>query len=546
MSTVLQERSLSRTEPARWLPWVAIFLGLAALYVPTGVDLARGLWRDDAYSHGPIIAAVAAWLVWRSRAALVDEASQPAPLAGAVVLLGGLALYLLGRTQSLMVFEAASLIPVAAGAMLMLRGAQGLRAMAFPILFLGFLVPLPGFVLDLVGVPLKEVVSAAVTWLLQLLAYPVEREGVVLWVGDHQMLVADACSGLNSLYSLVALGLLYAHVTQRTGRSARSNLARTALLLAAVLPIAVVANIARVLALVLVTYHFGEDAAKGWVHDLAGLLVFGVALQLLVGWDAVVRMLLGTDRKPAPRHEVEFCDAPLPRVRLRRPLASRRVAVLATIAGVAMAGTAAATPALKPRPDSRPAPDLEQVIPSQFGDWRIDADVVAIAPSPDVQANLDRLYRQVVSRTYVNSSGERMMLTVAHGGDQSDALKAHRQEACYAAQGFEIRALEHGQLSTAGRTLPVTRMLAVKAERSEPVTYWFTMGDRVVLGRGERLRVQIENGLAGRIPDGMLVRVSSLSNDARGAFASQQAFIAAIVAALPAGEAARFVGRVES
>ncbi len=543
MSTVLQERSAARADPARWLPWVAILLGLAALYVPTGIDLARGLWRDDAYSHGPVIAAVFAWLVWRSRGALLDDSFAPAAVAGAVTLLFGLALYLLGRTQSLMVFEAASLIPVAAGAVLMLRGFQGLRALAFPILFLAFLVPLPGFVLDFVSVPLKEVVSSAVAWLLQLLGYPVDREGVVLWVGDYQMLVADACSGLNSLYSLVALGLLYAHVTQRKAARAGANLARTALLLAAVLPIAVVSNIVRVLALVLITYHFGEHAAKGWVHDLAGLLVFGVALQLLVGWDVVARMVLGTDRKPAQRHEVEFADAALPRMATRRASPSRRVAILAAAAGMTMAGTAAASPALKPRADTRPAPDLEQVIPSTFGDWRIDADVVAVAPSPDVQANLDRLYRQVVSRTYVNSRGERMMLTVAHGGDQSDALKAHRQEACYAAQGFDIRAVEHGTLSTAGRTLPVTRMLAVKGERVEPVTYWFTMGDRVVLGRGERLRVQIENGLAGRIPDGMLVRVSSLSGNPRAALASQESFIAAIVGALPVGEASRFVGR---
>lgn len=543
MSTVLQERLVARAQPGKWLPWLAIVLGLAALYVPTGLDLARGLWRDDAYAHGPIIAAVFAWLLWRSRAALVDESFPPAPVVGSALLASGLAFYLLGRTQSLMVFEAASLIPVAAGAILMLRGFQGLRALAFPILFLAFLVPLPGFVLDLVSVPLKEVVSSAVTWLLQLLSYPVEREGVVLWVGDHQMLVADACSGLNSLYSLFALGLLYAHVTDR--KASGSNLPRTLLLILAVLPIAIIANIARVLALVLVTYHFGDDAAKGWVHDLAGLLVFGMALQLLVGWDALVRMVIS----PAPqasRDEVEFTDAALPRLTTRRCVNTRRAAVLAVVAGVAMAGTAAASPALKPRGDGRPAPDLERVIPTAFGDWRLDTEMVPVAPSPDVQANLDRLYRQVVSRTYVNSQGEQMMLTVAHGGDQSDALKAHRQEACYAAQGFDIRAIEHGQLTTAGRTLPVTRMLAVKGDRSEPVTYWFTMGDRVVLGRGERLRVQLENGLAGRIPDGMLVRVSNLSGDARPAFAAQQSFIAALVGALPAGEAARFVGRAAS
>src|SRR6185369_6497094 len=132
----------------------------------------------------------------------------------------------------------------------------------------------------------------------------------------------------------------------------------------------------------------------------------------------------------------------------------------------------------------------------------------------DVQEKLDRLYGQVVARTYVNSQGERMMLTVAYGGDQSDALKAHRQEVCYRAQGFDVSRIESARVKAAGRDVPVTRMFAVRGERAEPVTYWFTMGDRVVRGRLERLRVQVESGLAGRIPDGMLVRVSSLSSDA--------------------------------
>src|SRR5260370_41512085 len=110
------------------------------------------------------------------------------------------------------------------------------------------------------------------------------------------------------------------------------------------------------------------------------------------------------------------------------------------------------------------------------------------------------------------------MVTMGDGGDQSDALKAQRQEVCYAAQGFRIDAVGDGTLGAAGRTIPVTRMLAVRGERSEPVTYWFTMGDRVVLGRFERLRVQLSSGLAGRIPDGMLVRISSLSADPARAY----------------------------
>ncbi len=528
MSTVLEERPFAQAAEPSWRPWAALLLGLAALYVPTYLDLAKGLWRDDEYAHGPIILALVAWLLWRSREVLVDSRLRGAPVAGGITLLAGLSLYLLGRTQSLPLFEVASHIPVIAGAILLVRGYEGVKRVAFPLFFLLFAVPLPGFVLEMATGPLKETVSALVAPLLAALGYPVERQGVVLWVGDYQMLVADACSGLNSLYSLFALGLLYTHVTQPR------RLSRTLLLLAAMVPIAIVANVCRVLLLVLVTYHLGPEVAQGWVHDVAGMMVFVVALLMMLGVDAVVRRFVA----PANGDTPLFRPAPEGAV----PAAKRGVSPFAVVASVLMISTAAAAPLLKPVPDSRPAPDLERVFPAQFGDWKVDPEIVPVTPAADVQANLDRLYDQIVSRTYVNSAGERMMLTVAYGGDQSDALKAHRQEVCYRAQGFDIASLQHARLSTPRNDIPVTRFHAVLGERSEPVTYWFTMGERVVLGRGERLRVQLENGLAGRIPDGMLVRVSSISGDPPSAYAAHAAFVAAIVAAVPSNDAARIVG----
>jgi len=533
MSTVLQDRSLPRAGYPGWLSLAAILVGLALLYVPTYADLARGAWREDAYAHGPIIVAVFGWLAWRSRDVLRDAALAPAPLAGAACLAFGLLLYLLGRTQSLAVFEVASHVPVLAGVVLMLRGWGGLRRFAFPILFLLFLVPLPGFILDAATTPLKEIVSAAVAQLMQAMGYPVAREGVVLAIGEHEMLVADACSGLNSLYSLFALGLLYHHVAA-PGR----GLGRLAILLALIVPIAVVANIVRVLGLVLVTYHFGPEAADGWFHGVAGMLVFVIALLLIVALDRV----LFRD-KTANRGQATFSEG-------RSAVAAHGKQglspVLAVIAGVAMAGTAAAAPALKPEREPGPRLDLQTAIPAAFGGWRVDPAVLPVTPAPDVQAKLDRIYDQVVSRTYVNGHGEAMMLTVAYGGDQSDALKAHRQEACYAAQGFEIRGLSHGRLSAAGREIPVTRMLAVRGDRFEPVTYWFTMGERVVLGRLERLRVQLAHGLKGRVPDGLLVRVSSIDDNPARAHAAQAAFVAALAAAAPRQYASRLVGAVHS
>jgi EpsI family protein len=213
------------------------------------------------------------------------------------------------------------------------------------------------------------------------------------------------------------------------------------------------------------------------------------------------------------------------------------------LSGVAMCAAALAAIVLKPSPAGADAsPDLEKIIPARFGEWTAQPTAGAIVPAPDVEANLARLYSQIVSRTYINPRGERIMLMVAYGGDQSDALKAHRQEVCYAAQGFQIRALSHGELPTMGKTIPVTRMHAVRGRRSEPVTYWFTMGDQVVLGRLERLVVQLRYGLAGWVPDGLLVRVSSFDSDPARAYGHHGEFLGALMQGVQRSDLPRLIG----
>jgi exosortase B len=522
MSTVLEQRSLPEAA-RRWSPLVALVAGLLALYVPVFFTLARTLWREEDYAHGPIILAVAVYLLWRSRDRLVPGRGRP--FVGGAVLVLGLVLYFIGQSQSLPLFSTASLIPVVAGAIGILGGWPALRAFAFPILFLFFLMPLPGFLVEMATAPLKELVSAGAATLLTMLGYAVERHGVVLDMGGHEMLVADACSGMNSIVSLTALTLLYVHLT------GPSKPRRWITLLASVIPIAIVGNLLRVLTLVLVAYHFGDETAQGWVHGAAGLLVFIAAFGLLVGLDSLVGARLpdhGSNTAPGE-------STPNP--------ATRTPYLLAPIVVTAMmVGTALAAPLLKPVRAEGPAPVLESMVPKAFGDWSIDPTIVPIAPTADVQAKLDRIYNQTVSRTYVNAAGDYIMLTVAYGGDQSDALKAHRQEVCYTAQGFAIHDLHAGSVAAQGKSIPVTRMLAVRDDRSEPVTYWFTMGDRVVRGRFERLAMQLREGFAGRIPDGMLVRVSSISTDPAKAYAAQQAFVAELLAAMPAADRVRLAG----
>ena len=529
MSTVLGEPSLAGVERGRWKPWLAILVGLLVLYVPTYLELARTVWREDEYAHGPIILALFGYLVWRGRDVLLGTDpgfSWLGSVPGFTLLLFGLLLYVVGRSQALPLFEVVSHFPVLIGVLLMMRGPRAVRGLGFALLFLLFFVPLPGFVLESIAMPLKTLVSAVVETALRVASYPVERHGVVLLVGDHEMLVADACSGLNSLYTLCALSLLYTHLT------GPSSKACVAVILAAMVPIAIVANVLRVLFLVLVAYHLGDDAAQGILHTVAGMLVFVCAFALLLGVD---RLFQHENAKNTRELDVA--------VKTRSSYPSLATAAFAA---TLMLGAAIAAPQLKPLRVEGAAVNLHSLVPQAFGDWSIDPTLEPIPPTAEVQAKLDRIYSQTLTRSYVNSRGEQMMLTIAYGGDQSDALKAHRQEVCYTAQGFTIQGLQQGELYAAGRTIPVTRMLAVRGERFEPVTYWFTMGDRVVRGRVERLQTQLASGLAGRIPDGMLVRVSSISPDAGAAFAAQQSFIDALLAAMPPTQAARVVGASQS
>lgn len=177
--------------------------------------------------------------------------------------------------------------------------------------------------------------------------------------------------------------------------------------------------------------------------------------------------------------------------------------------------------------------DLETVFPKSFGPWRLDTNLPVGIVSPDVEALLKTLYAQTVSRTYVGPSGERIMLSVAYGGDQSDATRAHRPDVCYPSQGFDIVANQNTSIDIGGAQLPVRHMYAKMAQRHEPVTFWFVVGEHIAVTGQQQKIAQLRYGMRGIIPDGMLVRVSSINPDTEAAYRQQARFIADMRAAMP-------------
>lgn len=200
-----------------------------------------------------------------------------------------------------------------------------------------------------------------------------------------------------------------------------------------------------------------------------------------------------------------------------------------------------ARPAIKIA-DERAKVDLQTLFPVTFGDWRVDDSMPVVLPSPELQAKLDAIYNQVLSRTYVNNRGERIMLSVAYGGDQSDGTSAHRPEVCYPAQGFQVVTNEAGQLDVDGRQIPVRRVVTRLGARVEPITYWIIVGDEVVISGTEQKLAQLRYGVRGLIPDGMLVRVSSIGSDAEAAYLLQSTFVKDLVHAMDRERRARVVG----
>jgi exosortase B len=262
----------------------AVLLGaVAVVYLPTLQRLLREVWSTDEQGHGPLIVGLCAWLAaqrWPRLAALPDAPAW----GGAVPLLGlSLGAYVLGASQGILGLETLSAIGLLGGLVLCFKGRAGLRTMALPLAFLLFAVPLPGILVQVLTLPLKMAVSACAEALLHLAGYPVGRSGVVLVIGQYQLLVADACAGLNSMFTLEALGFLWMSLRPR------STPARDALLALVILPISFIANVVRVMLLVLVTYHLGDAAGQGFAHSFSGIVLFVAAVLMMMLAESVIR-----------------------------------------------------------------------------------------------------------------------------------------------------------------------------------------------------------------------------------------------------------------
>jgi exosortase B len=274
------------SELMRWLPLALVLVGWLIMYGPSYYTLSQTIWASDEQGHGPIILGVSIWLMYRKLAEFRALPRKPQTLLPGVLLLIAIGAYAVGRSQTIWTFEIGSQILVLIALLLFFYGWSGVKLAWFPLLFLIFMIPWPGDWVSAVTSPLKSAVSAVASNMLFAAGYPVGRAGVILTVGQYQLLVADACAGLNSMFTLEALGLLYMNIMGYT--AAARNIALAIL----IVPISFVANVIRVMILVLVTYHFGDEAGQGFIHGFAGMVLFLVALTLILSTDKIIGLTL--------------------------------------------------------------------------------------------------------------------------------------------------------------------------------------------------------------------------------------------------------------
>jgi len=265
-----------------------MFAGLAVMFLPTlwSLVVTTGLWRDDEHAHGPIILSVALWLLWKRWHEVPNLISlKPSPVLAWLCFVVAAVFYIPGRALDIIYFETGAFIFGLAGIILMIGGVSLLNKLKFPILFMLFMIPLPNSLVGPISGWMKLMVSNVTVNVLDWAGLPVAQSGVVISLGQYQLLVADACAGMRTLFMLEALGILYLNLVHY------KSMLRNIMLPLLIVPISFTANVIRVIVLALITYYLGDQAGQGFLHGFAGMVLFIVGLLIMIGTDSLLRLI---------------------------------------------------------------------------------------------------------------------------------------------------------------------------------------------------------------------------------------------------------------
>ncbi len=261
---------------------ILLAVGLAAIIIPTMMFVSQESWSQETGAHGPIVLFTGLWLL-RRRWVVARPEMRPAPTLPIIILATiCLPLFLFARITQIVEIEGYLMYGLVLIALYSIVGRAAMKLMWFPLFYLLFVFPPPDTIIALITQPLKILISQAAIGFLHMLGYPIGGAGVMIQIGQYQLLVAAACSGLNSLVSLSAISLFYIYVRHQ------ANWRYSLLLSSMIIPVAIIANFIRVLILILLTYHYGESAAQGFLHNFAGITMFMIAVLTIFAIDSVL------------------------------------------------------------------------------------------------------------------------------------------------------------------------------------------------------------------------------------------------------------------
>lgn len=486
--TIVEPPALARRAvSAAWCWWLLAAV-VVILYSPVLRILIAQWWDDPNYSHGFLIPVFSAWVIWERRERLRQITAKPAR-AGWAVLIASLALLFLGLLGAELFLTRISLVGVILGLLLVLRGWPLARALAFPLAALLLMIPLPTIVYNQMVFPLQLLASRLAAGTLQTChLVPVLREGNVLILPNATLEVADACSGIRSLMSLLAFSVMY-------GYFAESKTWIRVLLCVAVAPVAVFSNAVRVMFAAVGSQYWGEEVVEGWPHLLSGIVLFVVATAAMVGFHCLIRTLARKHNQPATIDSTGGLQIPK-----MGPAAGNgaarlwfAVSLLALVAvGVHVLRHGEAMPLRAPL----------QSIPWQIEGWQgtddlLDAKTVAMSGADEY-----------LNRAYVRG-GDYLGLYIGYYRTQATGDTIHSPKNCLPGSGWQPVSSSTVELEApGGRLVPVNSYVIQKGAERQVVLYWYQSHGRVMASEYLAKFHMIADALRWNRTDGALVRIA--------------------------------------
>jgi exosortase D (VPLPA-CTERM-specific) len=485
-----------------WSPLVILSLVLLWLYHSVIYNLALQWTHDPYFTHGWLVPAFSLYVLWQDRKRLRAIEIEPT-WAGVPVVALGLAMLVVGRLGVEIFTERVSLLVLGAGLIILLRGWKFFRAILFPMAFLILMIPLPNLILQKFTFPLQLLASKLATGMLEIAGVPVLREGNLIHLAPRDLEVAQACSGIRSLYSLVTLAIIYGYLMEKR------KWVRVMLACAAV-PIAVFANSFRIFGTGLIVQHWGPERADGFYHEFEGWLVFIVSLILLFALHSLINLIwknVPGDKGKAPA-QPEFSDEitrpPAAATSLRSP---RFLA--AALLMLATAGYLWDHSQDEIIPDRQPLSSL----PTIKG-WNA-VDSILDQPTLDILGNPEYLLRE-----YKEASGREpeIDLFIAYYATQKAGETPHTPAHCLPGAGWVVTQQKVTPLKrTDGSSFPVNRYVIEQGGTRQLVLYWFQAQGREVANEYRLKYYLVSNSIRLHRSDGALIRLMTPMYDGESA-----------------------------